>query len=156
MTESLDALVGELQGTLVGHRNQFVQWLQSRVQGTISIHGPDMYDNGKHEETYIITLDETALGEYRVEYVLSDEGVRGGADGKAEIQPPRITSAKVEYRGTIPGYEHPFAKYLRLEGRESEVTPDLVVITVFSAYDGVYSKPHWTQPAHGEIPFRVQ
>ena len=156
MSERLDVLVGQLQGTLAGHRNQFVQWLQTRVQGIISINGPQTYDNGKHEETYIITLDETVLGKYKVEYVLSDEGVRAGADGKAEIQPPRITSAKVEYRGTIPGYEHPLAEYLRLEGRASEITPDLAVITVFSTYDGVYSKPHWTQPAHGEIPFRVQ
>src|SRR3989338_5358931 len=105
MSERLDVLVGQLQGTLAGHRNQFVQWLQTRVQGIISINGPQTYDNGKHEETYIITLDETVLGKYKVEYVLSDEGLRDGADGKTEKQPPRITSAKVEYRGTIPGYE---------------------------------------------------
>ena len=156
MSERLDVLVGQLQGTLAGHRNQFVQWLQTRVQGIISINGPQTYDNGKHEETYIITLDETVLGKYKVEYVLSDEEVRDDTDGRTEIQHPRITSAKVLYTGKIPGYEHPLAEYLRLEGREREVTSDLTVITVFSAYDGVYSKPHWTQPAHGDIPFRVQ
>ncbi len=156
MTDSLDALVGELQGTLAGHRTQFIQWMQRRVQGTISIEDPVTYDNGRHEETYVIKLDDAVLGEYKVEYALSDEKTGIGADEKEEIQPPRIISAKVSYKGTVPGYEHPFAEYLRLEGRESEITPELKLICVDSKYDHVGSKPQWRQPAHVGIPFRVQ
>ena len=156
MTESLDALVGELQGTLAGHRNQFVQWLQRRVQGTISVEGPVTYDNGRHEETYVIKLDDSVLGEYKVMYVFSDEKAGVSADEKREIRPPQIISAKVSYQGTVPGYEHPLAEYLRLEGRESEITPQLSLIRVDSEYDRIGSKPQWRQPAHVGIPFRVQ
>lgn len=154
MSESLDALVGRLQDTLAQHRIQFVQFLQTRVQGTISIKGPITYENGKYEEIYSITLDETLLGEYKVEYAVSDEEIKKGADGKIETQHPRIRSAKVLYTGIVPGYEHPYAQWLREEGKE--VPTGLDKITVHCEYDPVGSKECWRQPAHTSIPFRIE